>query len=174
MLEPVTGARSCRVTAKLFGVSIVAVVRWLQHFRATGSSDPGNGRAIAAPPDQQTRVAAGADGAEARPDAAGADGRAGCSYCTVWALFAHEGNVHANGRDLADIARRRGWWKKYQGQFDTKRLILIDEPWAKANTTRQHGRRARGTRSTVAIRRRRTLTFLAMLRCDRTRRLTSS
>ena len=52
------------------------------------------------------------------------------------------------------MARRRAQWKKYQGRIDPRRLVFIDETWAKTNMTRLHGRW-------------RTLTFLAALRWDR-------
>jgi transposase len=67
------------------------------------------------------------------------------------------------------VARRRAQWKKYQGRLDPKRLVFIDETWAKTNMTRRHGRCIRGTRLVAKVPhgRWRTLTFLAALRCDR-------
>jgi hypothetical protein len=32
-------------------------------------------------------------------------------------------------------ARRREQWKKYHGRLDPKRLVFIDETWAKTNMT---------------------------------------
>jgi transposase len=68
-----------------------------------------------------------------------------------------------------DVVRRRTRWLKYQGRLDPKRLVFIDETWAKTNMTRRHGRCARGARLVAKVphRRWRTLTFLAALRCDR-------
>ena len=34
----VTGGRSCRATAALFGVSVASVVKWSQRYRATGTA----------------------------------------------------------------------------------------------------------------------------------------
>jgi len=67
------------------------------------------------------------------------------------------------------VARRRAQWQKYQDRLDPKRLVFIDETWAKTNMTRRHGRCRRGTRllAKVPHGRWRTLTFLAALRCDR-------
>jgi transposase len=67
------------------------------------------------------------------------------------------------------VARRRAQWKKYQGRIDPRRLVFIDETWAKTNMTRLQGRCARGTRLVAKVPhgRWRTLTFLAALRCDR-------
>jgi hypothetical protein len=52
--------------------------------------------------------------------------------------------------------------------IDPRRLVFIDETWAKTNMTRTHGRCARGARlvAKAPFGRWRTLTFLAALRCD--------
>jgi transposase len=78
-------------------------------------------------------------------------------------------SLHASEQDRPDIARRRERWKKHQGRLAAKRLVFIDETWAKTNMTRRHGRCARGTRLVAKVPhgRWRTLTFLAALRCDR-------
>jgi hypothetical protein len=67
------------------------------------------------------------------------------------------------------VARRRAQWKKYQGRIDPKRLVFIDETWAKTNMMRLHGRCARGMRLVTKVPHGHwhTLTFLAALRCDR-------
>ena len=67
------------------------------------------------------------------------------------------------------MARRRAQWRKYQGRVDPRRLVFIDETWARTDMTRRHGRSLRGTRLVAKVphRRWRTLTFLAALRCDR-------
>ena len=55
-----------------------------------------------------------------------------------------------------------------QATIDPKRLVFIDETWAKTNMTRIHGRCARGQRlvAKAPFGKWRTLTFLAALRCD--------
>jgi transposase len=60
-------------------------------------------------------------------------------------------------------------WKKYQGRLDPRRLVFIDETWAKTNMTRTHGRCQRGQRLVAKVPHGhwRTLTFLAALRADR-------
>lgn len=67
------------------------------------------------------------------------------------------------------MARRRAQWRKYQGRIDPRRLVFIDETWAKTNMTRLHGRCRRGDRLVAKVPhgRWRTLTFLAALRWDR-------
>jgi hypothetical protein len=52
--------------------------------------------------------------------------------------------VFASEQDRPDIARRRAWWKKYQGRIDPRRLVFIDETWAKTNMTRTCGWNRRG------------------------------
>ena len=76
--------------------------------------------------------------------------------------------LHASEQDRADVARKRKFWKLYQGLVSASRLIFIDETWAKTNLTRLHGRCARGKRliAKVPHGHRKTLTFVAGLRCD--------
>ena len=78
-------------------------------------------------------------------------------------------SLHASEQDRPDVARRRMRWKKYQGRLDPRRLVFIDETWAKTNMTRRHGRCRKGERllAKVPHGRWRTLTFLAALRHDR-------
>lgn len=66
------------------------------------------------------------------------------------------------------MARKRERWKRHQKRLDPRRLVFIDETWAKTNMTRTHGRCARGQRllAKVPHGHRKTLTFLAALRCD--------
>jgi len=77
--------------------------------------------------------------------------------------------VHASEQDRPWIARRREQWRKYQNRLDPKRLVFIDETWAKTNMTRTHGRCPKGQRLNAKVPhgRWRTLTFLAALRHDR-------
>src|SRR3954451_21636644 len=78
-------------------------------------------------------------------------------------------SLHASEQDRPDIARRREQWKTYQGRLDAKRLVFIDETWAKTNMTRRHGRCGRGTRMVAKVPPASwpSLTFLAAVRCDR-------
>lgn len=72
-------------------------------------------------------------------------------------------------QDRHDVARRRASWKRYQGRLDPRRLVFIDETWAKTNMTRTHGRCRRGDRLRAKVPHGhwKTLTFLAALRHDR-------
>lgn len=66
------------------------------------------------------------------------------------------------------MARKRVRWKRYQARLDPRRLVFIDETWAKTNMTRTHGRALRGQRlvDKVPHGHWKTLTFLAALRCN--------
>ena len=48
-------------------------------------------------------------------------------------------SLYASEQDRADVARRRARWKQYPGRLDPKRLVFIDETWAKTNMTRRPG-----------------------------------
>lgn len=77
--------------------------------------------------------------------------------------------MHASEQDRPDVARRRLRWRTHQGRIDPRRLVFIDETWAKTNMTRTHGWCTRGERlvGKAPHGRWRTLTFLAALRTDR-------
>ena len=66
------------------------------------------------------------------------------------------------------MAYKRERWKRYQARLDPKRLVFIDETWAKTNMTRTHGRCAKGQRLVAKVPHGhwKTLTFLAALRHD--------
>ena len=65
---------------------------------------------------------------------------------TLWRFLrvrqgsASKKTVFASEQDRPDVARRRAWWKKYQGTHRSEGgLVFIDETWAKTNMTRTHG-----------------------------------
>ncbi len=67
------------------------------------------------------------------------------------------------------MRRRRSSWKRYQARLDPKRLVFLDETWAKTNMARSHGRCRRGKRLKAQVPHGhwKTMTFLAALRHDR-------
>ena len=75
----------------------------------------------------------------------------------------------ASEQDRPAVARFRERWKKYQGRLDPKRLVFIDETWAKTNMAPLRGWARRGwrLRAKVPFGRWKTMTFLAALRHDR-------
>jgi len=176
----VASGRPCRAVAAQFGVSVASVVKWSQRWRATGSAaaKPMGGRRalrlagerawllarIVEKPDLTLRAVVVELAERGTP----------ASYGAVWRFLAREGislkkSLHASEQDRADIARRRARWKMHQGRLDPRRLVFLDETWAKTNMTRRHGRCARGARLVAKVPhgRWRTVTFLAALRHDR-------
>jgi len=70
------------------------------------------------------------------------------SYGAVWRFFAHERitfkkSLHASEQDRVDIARRRARWKMHQGRFDPRRLVFLDETWARQHDAAPRALRAR-------------------------------
>jgi hypothetical protein len=61
------------------------------------------------------------------------------------------------------VARKRDRWKRHQGKLDPRRLVFVDETWAKTNMTRSHGRAPRGQRLVGKVPHGRwtTMTFIA-------------
>ena len=96
------------------------------------------------------------------------------SYYGVWHFLDHVGlsfkkkGLHASEQDRTDVARRRQQWRQHQDKVAAGRLIFIDETWAKTNMTRLHGRCAKGQSLIAKVPHgdRKTLTFIAGLRCD--------
>jgi transposase len=67
------------------------------------------------------------------------------------------------------VARRREQWKKFQDRPDPKRLVFVDETWAKTNMAPLRGWSPKGQRlnAKVPYGHWKTMTFIAALRCDR-------
>ncbi|HEX2764292.1 MAG TPA: IS630 family transposase [Allosphingosinicella sp.] len=177
----VLSGRSVRETAQLFGVSVASAAKWSQRLRVTGSaaSRPMGGR--------RPRILAGEEPwllarlAE-QPDLTmlalalelRERGYPTVSPNTVWsqlrrAGFSFKKTLFAVEQLRPAIARRRGQWKKYQGRLDPRRLVFIDETWAKTNMTPIRGWSRRGEKlvARAPFGRWRTMTFLAALRHDR-------
>jgi transposase len=77
--------------------------------------------------------------------------------------------VLASEQDRPDVARKRSRWHKHQGRIDPRRLVFIDETWAKTNMEPLRGWAPKGQRlrAKVPFGHWKTMTFLAALRHDR-------
>src|SRR5215212_7471204 len=141
VVASVAGGRTCRATAALFGVSVASVVKWSQRFRATGSAAAywmGGHRPRVLAGERDWLLARLAELVERGVPA---------SYGAVWRLLKAEGitvkkSLFAAEQDRPDVARRRTQWKKCQSRLDPRRLVFIDETWAKTNMTRPPRARA--------------------------------
>ncbi|NJL17852.1 MAG: IS630 family transposase [Nitrospira sp.] len=176
----VASGRICREVAALFDVSVASAVKWSQRQRATGSAAAkrmGGHRKRLLEPHRALVI----DRLKAVPDltlkALVAElAERGIATCpvSVWRLVRSEGmsfkkSLFAEEQARPAVARRRAQWKKYQGRLDPRRLVFIDETWAKTNMTPIRGWSPRGRKLVAArtVRKWPTLTFLAALRHDR-------
>jgi transposase len=179
VVAAVAAGMSRRAAAEHYQVGIATAIRWVDQAKRTGSVAPlpmGGKRPFT--------LAEHADWIRQRiaekPDITGREllaelheRRVKVSYYGVWHFLDRSGlsfkkTLHASEQDRADIVRRRAQWKRHQGKVDAKRLIFIDETWAKTNMTRLHGRCAVGQRLIAKVPHGhwKTLTFVAGLRCD--------
>jgi transposase len=74
----------------------------------------------------------------------------------------------ASEQERPDIARKRARWKARQGNIDLRRLVFIDETWAKTNMAPLRGWAAKGQRliGHAPFGHWNTMTFIAALRHD--------
>jgi transposase len=59
--------------------------------------------------------------------------------------------IHAAEQDRPDVAQQREQWREDQPTYDARRLIFVDETWAKTNMTRLRGRAPVGERLTAKV-----------------------
>jgi transposase len=60
-------------------------------------------------------------------------------------------SLHAAEQDRPDVAQRRAEWVLWRAGIDPRKLIFIDETWAKTNMTRLRGRAPRGERLVAKV-----------------------
>src|SRR5271167_1483411 len=180
VVAAVAAGQTCRAVAKTFMVSVASVVKWSQRHRALGSPAAlkmGGRRPYLVARERDwvlSRIAEKPDLTLRALLQELADRGLVVSDYALWHFLQHEGvtfkkSLRASEQDRPDVAKRRERWKARQATIDPRRLLFIDETWAKTNLTRTHGRCARGERlvAKAPFGRWRTLTFLAALRCDR-------
>ena len=170
---------SRNAAARRFGVAISTAVNWLQRHHDTGNVAPGKmgghrpRKLIGEHRDwllERTKTDFTLRGLRAELAERGVS----VDYRTVWS-FAHDEGLSFKKSVLPaeqlrpKIARRREQWKKYQGRIDPRRLVFIDETWAKTNMAPLRGWATKGQRlhAKVPYGHWKTMTFLAALRCDR-------
>src|SRR5580704_5814347 len=176
----IAAGESVRKVARALSVAPSSVVKWTQRLRATGSVAPGKIGGHVPP------KIAGAHRAwlVARTAAAAFTLRglvaelAGrglrVDYRTVWTFIRREGLSFKKNRagERAKPSRRRPQAQAVEdppGRIDPRRLVFIDETWAKTNMGPLRGWAPRGQRlpGQVPYGHWKTMTFLAALRCDR-------
>lgn len=167
-------------TAALFRVSQSSVQRWSRLERTTGNvaAQPMGGQRPFALAGERDRILGRI---AQQPDlplrallAELHDRGIKGSYFALWNIVDRAGlsskkkSLHASEQDRPKVARRRLQWQQRQDKIDARRLVFIDETWAKMNMTPTHGRCPIGQRLVAKVPHghRKTLTFVAALRCD--------
>jgi transposase len=91
-----------------------------------------------------------------------------CGTSCIAPERASKKTLRAAEQDRPDVARKRAFWQRHQHKIDPRRLIFVDETWAKTNMTRLRGWFTRGQRlvAKVTFGHWKTMTFIAGLRCD--------
>jgi transposase len=151
VVTAVAAGQSCRLVAKTFMISVASVVKWSQRQRALGSPAArkmGGYRPYLVARERDwvlSRIAEKPDLTLRTLLKELADRGLVVSYYALWHFLQHEGvtikkNLRASEQDRPDVARRRKWWKARQARIDPRRLVFIDETWAKTNMTRTHQR----------------------------------
>ncbi|MGL5837269.1 MAG: IS630 family transposase [Sphingorhabdus sp.] len=169
---------SARAAARLLEVSPATGVRWAQAWRRRGSVEPGKVGGhmrpllagerewLLARIEQKSDLTLHELLAELRE-------KRGVVVCcdTLWRFLKRCGKsfkktIFAKEQDRPDVVRRRTRWRWVQRRVDPRRMIFIDETWAKTNTTRTHGWCTKGEAliNRVPHGHWKTLTFIAGLR----------
>lgn len=175
----VARGETCRPVAAAFDVSVASVVKWSQRARTTGSAAAkamGGKRPYLLEGERSFLLGRLAEKPDLTLHAVLSELRergVAVSCDTLWRFLRREGvsfkkTLFASEQDRPDVARRRTLWKKIQLRLDPRRLVFIDETWAKTNMTRTHGWNRRGEALIAKAPQGhwKTMTFLAALRYD--------
>jgi transposase len=125
VVAAITGGRTCRETAALFGVSVASAARWLQRQRQTGNASAkrmGGFKFHKLEGERDwilARSAKAPDLTSMALQAQPAERSVAVRYGAIWLLLRPEGisfkkSVRPAEQDRADIARRRDRWRRYQ------------------------------------------------------------
>lgn len=173
------GGETVRAVADALSIAPSSVVKWSERRRTTGSAAPGKigghvPRKITGEQASWLRARMAEGDFTLRGLVAELAGRGlKVDYRTMWA-FAHAEGLSfkktplASEQERPDIARKRARWKARQGSINPKRLVFIDETWAKTNMAPLRGWAARGQRliGRAPFGHWNTMTFVAALRHD--------
>ncbi|MCJ2189285.1 IS630 family transposase [Novosphingobium sp. 2638] len=172
---------SSRAAGRVVGVSASTAVKWAQRRRATGSvaaGKVGGGKPVVLEAERDWLLAR----IEQKKDLtlhellAELREERGVVVCcdTLWRFLKRCGKSFKKRRSFAkeqdrpDVVRRRKRWRWVQRRVDPRRMVFIDETWAKTNMTRTHGWCTKGEAliDKVPHGHWKTLTFIAGLRHD--------
>src|ERR1700724_831390 len=176
----IAAGESVRKVALALSVAPSSVVKWTQRLRATGSVAPGKIGGHVPPKiagahrawlsrGRRRRRSPCADWWPNLPGAGCGSTTGPSGHSSAATASASKKTVLASEQDRPDVARKRGRWKTLQGRIDPRRLVFIDETWAKTNMGPLRGWAPRGQRlpGQVPYGHWKTMTLLAALRGDR-------
>jgi len=176
----IAAGESVRKVALALSVAPSSVVKWTQRLRATGNVAPGKIGGHVPPKiagahrrglsrGRRRRRSPCADWWPNLPGAGCGSTTAPSGHSSAAKASASKKTVLASEQDRPDVARKRGRWKTLQGRIDPRRLVFIDETWAKTNMGPLRGWAPRGQRlpGQAPYGHWKTMTLLAALRCDR-------
>lgn len=159
VIDAVTGGGQSRHgAAKRFGVSASCAIKWVQHYERNGSRrDRGTGgHWPSAVRQHRTWLLSQADAESSLTLHSLCERLLGehgvrADPGILSRFFRAEGisfkeSVLPAEQDRPDGARKRARWHRHQKRIDPRRLVLIDETWAKTNMIRTHGWGPRGQR----------------------------
>jgi len=170
---------SARGAAARFGISESSAIKWVKRHRQTGSVAPlqiggHKPRLLTGDLRDWLLERTGSDFTLRGLVAELAERGVKVDYVQVW-RFAHAEGLSFKKSVLPaeqlrpKVARRREQWKKFQARPDPRRLVFVDETWAKTNMAPLRGWAPVGQRlhAKVPYGHWKTMTFIAALRCDR-------
>ena len=179
VIGAVDSGMSARAASRLFGISESTGIKWVARWRRTGSIGAKRmGGYKRSPLDSHVGlivelITEQSDLTVEEIRSALRERGIRTGHGSVRRFFDRHGisfkkTVLASEQDRADVAAARQQWRKDQPALDPKRLIFIDETWAKTNMIRSHGRCPKGERlaGSAPFGHWRTSTFVAGLRYD--------
>ena len=140
----IEAGETMKSVAAALGVARSSVSKWAARKAKTGSVAPGKmgghnpGVLVGEPAAWLRERIAGADFTLRSLQAELAERNVRAAYKAVWRFvhaekLTYKKSVLPAEQDRADVARKRARWKARQGSVDIKRLVFIDETWAKTN-----------------------------------------
>ena len=176
----VVEGRSRHGVARLFHVSASSVIRWTQRLETTGSTaaKPMGGARREGVGEQRVWLRQRlAEKPDLTLEALRAELAARGCKVGLWAVWkfcrieklTFKKSLLPSEQLHARVAHQRKRWRQLMPKLDPKKLVFIDETWAKTNMTRLYGRAPRRQRlhAKVPYGHWKTMTFIAALRYDR-------
>src|SRR3974390_2393203 len=180
VIEMVQGGSSRLEAVEEFSFADSTAVEWVQRWEESGSAEAKPRGGSVSPLEAHATLIL--EVVQAQPDATFVEllvvlKKRGvpASRSALWGFFGRHDitfkkkSLFASERQRQDVVRARRKWIREQGLLDPARLIFIDETSVNTQMVRLYGHGPRGVRIVdhVPFGNRKTLTFIAALRCNR-------